>query len=175
MIFGEGVRRRLALLLSAVVGASMAGILPVSAGAWVGGNVHLPPPGPALVAAEAAADFEVREPKYLPEGMQLLLVHYAEPSTDGASSVSLYYSGDDGRAIHIWQTDNQLLAESGKDVMGAGSPEVIRGRPWKSLWLADQQLHVLNRFYPRDGVTLSLDGNIEPGELRRVAASIPPD
>ncbi|MDQ4145318.1 MAG: hypothetical protein M3198_16570 [Actinomycetota bacterium] len=105
--------------------------------------------------------------------MTLLLVNWSQPAPDEkAHSVGLYYSAADGRRFHIWQTNNSRLAELGKDVMAAGTSETIEGRQWKSLELPEQGLHVLNRYFP-DGITLSLDGNIEWGELRRVAASIP--
>lgn len=158
-----------------VVGMGIIGgsLVPLAPGVAGGRDAHLPPPGPSLNTARQEAGFELREPSYVPEGMYLFLVNWSTPEEgETASSVGLYYRADDGRSFHIWQTNNSELVGSTKDVMAVGSDVQVEGRPWKTIWLADQGLHVLNHYYERDGVTLSMDGNIDPGELHRVAASI---
>jgi hypothetical protein len=140
----------------------------------VGRDVHLPPPGKTLEKAQRDATFEIRKPSYVPEGMSLFLVNWAPPEPDEGDvrSVGLYYSSSDDRRFHIWQTNNPFLPVSGKPVMGQGRSEEIQGRAWEHLFLPEQRLQVLNRLFP-DGVTLSLDGNLGIGEMRRIAASIP--
>lgn len=171
----ETPRKRLVALGSAALVGCVIGILyPLSAGADVGTDVRVPPPGPMFREAQSQAPYDIKTPEYVPAGMTLFNVLYVEPDLgETAYSVDLWYRADDGRYFHIWQTDNQKLDESAKNPAGpeAGQAEHIGNDTWVRTDRVDRGLIIVSRRYS-DSITLSLDGNIGIGELRKVAQSI---
>jgi hypothetical protein len=98
-----------------------------------------------------------------------------EPSadTETAYSLDIWYRGEGGRVLHVWQTDHPSLSLSGKDPAAptAGEPTTINGRVWIFTRAPDFGSVILSTRY-EDGVTLSVDTNLSEAVLRRVAASI---
>lgn len=144
--------------------------------AVVGNRVNVPPPRLELRYAAANAPYEVKEPRYLPDGMYLLSV-LNSPESPEAYSVDLSYIADDGRELHVWMTNNGELSTAGKDptLDPAAEPVLIDNEPWSQQYLEDRGWSSFSRkFTLQDGqiLTLSAAGNLGEDVMKRIAASI---
>lgn len=175
MIRSRSLRSALAVCVGAGLGLIMLGNF--SAGAapiLVGKDAHLPAPTVALDGARNAAPYAVREPGWLPEGMELFLVNHVAPSApeEVAHSVDMWFKDGNGGGVHVWQTDHRELAAAGKDPSAAtaGTATMIRGRVWQFVEVPDFHAASLSvRF--EDGVTVSIDSNLGRDVLTRIASS----
>ncbi|MGI8871955.1 MAG: DUF4245 family protein [Candidatus Limnocylindria bacterium] len=129
-----------------------------------------------LPAALAVAPFHVRQPTWLPAGMQLHAVNYNPPATDAGVetfAVDFHYVDDASRTLHVWQTNIPNLAEMGKDPTAQGSALPVGDLTWHRVFIDDARgpTLVLSARYP-DGVTISLDTTLGEDALVRVAAAL---
>ncbi|MFN2388586.1 MAG: hypothetical protein ABR575_03115 [Actinomycetota bacterium] len=162
--------------LALAAGILIGGLWPLSAGAQVGRDVRMPPPGRSREMAQERAPYRLKEPRFVPSDMALWHVSFNGGPEDGERSVSVdhwYRSPNGAKLIHVWQTNNQELAAVGKDPAdpALGQPVDIRGHEWRLVYLPDRGLTVLSRRF-EDGTTVSVSGNLAEETLREVAGSV---
>lgn len=162
--------------VAAALGALVGGALPAQADvAVVGRQAHLPASTVAISRAVEVFPYKVREPQYLPSGMRRHHAIDTEPhdESETAYSLDIWYRGERGAAVHVWQTDHPSLPLSGKDPAAptAGESTTINDRVWIFTRAPDFDSVILSTRY-EDGVTLSVDTNLSEAVLRRIAASI---
>lgn len=167
----------LATSTAVMIGAGIGLLVPAApAIAVVGDRVNVPPPRLEFEYATEHAPYEVKKPRYLPEGMYLLAV-LNSPESPEAYSVDLNYISDDGRELHVWMSNNSELSAYGKDpsIDPEGEPVLIRDEPWNARHLTDRGWYSLSRKFtlPEGQVlTLSAAGNLDEDVMRQIAASI---
>lgn len=166
------------LFLALSVGMLTGLLAPMGLGATVvGEDAELPPPEEVLDAARQLFPYDILEPAYLPPGMALFNVIFIVPEEEGetAHSIDMWFRGAAGETVHVWQTDHASLAEEEKDPTAEGAPVTLGGVQWSALILTDgpdggQFLDLAARM--EGGITVTVDGNVDPTELFRVAESL---
>ncbi len=172
-------KRRLLVVsgLTAFVGAvGVAVVLHVSAPARVlTTRANLSDPTLALAEAQAASPFPIKQPGYLPVGASLENVTWIVPDAEAgpAFSVDLWYALPDGTRLHVWETNNQDLIQTGKDPAAptAGTPVEIAGVTWRIVRLLPDSTTVLSA-HLADGITVTVNAILDDPTLEQVAASI---
>jgi hypothetical protein len=112
------------------------------------------------------------EPGWLPDGFAMVNADY---SAEGnvISSVDLRYEGG-GHYVHVWQTRASPEELGDKDPVANGSP--LAGTQWNANPLPSEQVGRTGvvEYSTRlaDGRTVSIDGDLDAGTMRRVLDSM---
>ncbi len=133
--------------------------------------------GNSMAELLAVAPFNVRQPA-LPKGFGLISIQYNPPTMSNGKSVfavDFHYANATGERMHVWQTNIPNLAEYGKDPTdpSRGDSVTVNGSTWQLVRIDDARGHTsaLSRRLA-DGVTISIDSEIDEAVLKGVAASI---
>jgi hypothetical protein len=139
----------------------------------VGDSAALPPADTSFQQAQAAAPFQIKTPTQLPSGVSLFHVMWIGPTDEQGVqvfSVDLWYTTREGDRIHVWETNNPFLTQSGKDPTQVGDQLSINGRVWRQAnALAGSRSALSRRF--ADGITVSMD-RVAGRDLGEFAAAI---
>lgn len=173
--------RRITLRVGLVtaVGLAAGALAPAGGGpTLVGTGVRVEPAEVALAQAGSRAPYSVRRPTELPDGAWLDRAVWIGPEVEhepagDVVSVDLVYILSGGETVHVWQTNNPALIETGKDPSATGVAERLGGARWvleRFDHLGRPRLRLARRF--SDGVTLAVYGPDDEVLLRRVATSV---
>jgi hypothetical protein len=127
-----------------------------------------------MAQAREASPFRIKEPTYLPAGASLERVDWVPPDApSGPFSVDIWYSLPNRTRLHIWETNSQALAQTGKDPASStdGIEVDLGGTTWRLARLPTGSGSALST-YLADGITVSINGILDDATLEAVAGSI---
>ena len=132
--------------------------------------------GAQLSAATLISPFRIRQPSWLPPGLELRSANYNPPTTAAGGvlfAIDLHYAGAGSDTLHVWETNIPNLAQLGKDPTAEGKLVQIGNTAWRAVFIDDARgpTWVLSA-RQSDGVTVSIDTSLGEATLERVAASL---
>jgi hypothetical protein len=165
---------------SVILGVTLGAAVPASGDpvTVLSRDALVPPPAESMAEANAAAPFDVKEPSWLPKGVEI--EHAMSSGDSSAFSVGIWYKNAAGdRILHIWQTNirPEVMAEKDPTAQNRGSIDPsVDGKGWRheNVPRHGHSLNVLSRQF-EDGVIVSVDAvdrSINYGDLKRIARSL---